>query len=70
MPRWTPESRAKQRLLIQNWQPWRQSTGPLTASGKASSSRNADKGGQREYLRRISRLLREAANFAGHTGRH
>ena len=41
MPRWTPESRAKQAELIRTWRPWEQSTGPKTAEGKAVSSMNA-----------------------------
>ena len=41
MPRWTPESRAKQAELIRRWRPWEQSTGPKTAEGKAVSSMNA-----------------------------
>jgi hypothetical protein len=45
MPRWTTEARAKQSTLITAWQPWRASTGPRSAGGKAKVSRNADKGG-------------------------
>ena len=41
MPRWTPESRAKQAELIRTWKPWEQSTGPRTDAGKAVSSMNA-----------------------------
>jgi hypothetical protein len=33
--------RARQALLIHSWRPWRSSTGPKTAAGKAASSRNA-----------------------------
>lgn len=40
---WTDERRARQASLIRQWQPWRKSTGPRTAQGKAISSRNAYK---------------------------
>lgn len=42
---WTPERKARQAALIRTWKPWERSTGPKTAAGKASSSRNADKPG-------------------------
>lgn len=38
---WTAERRARQALLIHQWQPWQNSTGPRTIQGKAVSSRNA-----------------------------
>ncbi|QZA80689.1 hypothetical protein [Deefgea piscis] len=38
---WTDEQRQRQRELIQRTQPWRKSTGPVTAAGKAVSSQNA-----------------------------
>ncbi len=37
--------------------PWKHSTGPRTADGKARSSGNAWKGGHREVLRKLARLL-------------
>lgn len=40
MPRWTTESRQRQRELIQTWQPWQNSTGPQTEHGKRMSSLN------------------------------
>jgi len=39
--------------------PWEHATGPRTADGKASSSRNAYRGGTRETFREIARLMRE-----------
>jgi len=43
---------------VQQWRPWEQSTGPRTAAGKALVARNAYKGGTREALRTLARLLR------------
>ncbi len=56
---WTLERRARQAELIRNWKPWEQSTGPKTAEGKARVSQNAYKGGTREFLREMSRVLKE-----------
>lgn len=41
---WTVERRARQAELIRRTQPWKSSTGPRSASGKATSARNAYKG--------------------------
>ena len=57
---WTDERRQRQAALIRTWQPWRQSTGPLTAAGKARASRNAFKHSVREELRRIATFIAEA----------
>ncbi|OSZ75923.1 hypothetical protein CAP37_11330 [Hydrogenophaga sp. IBVHS1] len=54
---WTPERRARQAALIRTWKPWRQSTGPKTSSGKATASKNGYKGGHRQMLRQLSRLV-------------
>lgn len=59
MRRWTEEERKRQAERIRQWRPWEQSTGPKTEEGKAIASRNADKGGQRPFLRQLSRALRE-----------
>jgi hypothetical protein len=56
---WTPEQRAQQAAKISQWQPWTKSTGARTPEGKAASSQNAYKGGFREELRQLARLLRE-----------
>ena len=60
---WSPERRAMQAEAIRRWSPWQQSTGPRSAEGKASASRNADKGGgwlkERNELSQIRRLLHE-----------
>lgn len=41
MPRWDSASKNKQRLLIQQQQPWQKSTGPRSEYGRLVSSRNA-----------------------------
>ncbi|BBE10393.1 Uncharacterized protein MCB1EB_2232 [Mycoavidus cysteinexigens] len=61
---WTPERRARQRALIQQWRPWEKSTGPLTDEGKAKASANSLKHGGRskawrEQLKRIHALLHQ-----------
>ena len=56
---WTPERRAKQAELIRQWQPWKNSTGPTSADGKATASQNAWKGGVRPQLREVAKVLRE-----------
>jgi hypothetical protein len=57
--KWTPEQRAKQAALIQQWQPWKASTGAKTEQGKAVSSMNAYKGGQRAKERAKRKEWRE-----------
>lgn len=57
---WSPERRARQAELIQQWRPWEKSTGPRTAEGKARTARNGFKGGDRPKLRALSRELNEA----------
>lgn len=46
-------------MLIQQWKPWEQSTGPSSAEGRATSARNAWKGGTRPLLRDLVRALNE-----------
>lgn len=57
MTGWTPERRQRQSALIQNWNPWQQSTGPKSAKGKATVALNAWKGGQRAALRKLAREM-------------
>lgn len=45
MPRWTEESRDKQRQLCLKNKPWVHSTGAKTLEGKKASSRNSLKHG-------------------------
>ena len=54
----TPEHRKQQAERIRAWSPWEQSTGPRSPEGKATSSMNAWKGGHRELLRELARVLK------------
>ena len=49
--KWTDAQKAKQSLMISEWQPWQSSTGPKTSTGKAISSQNACKGRVRQMVR-------------------
>ena len=60
MRHWTARERQRQAVLIKQWQPWQHSTGARTLEGKAIASRNAYKGGERQQLKAISQLLRDA----------
>jgi len=55
----TPERKARQSALFQNWKPWDSSTGAKSAEGKAVSAKNAFKGGWQEELRQLSAMLKE-----------
>jgi hypothetical protein len=57
----TPEHRAIRAELIRHWKPWEKSTGPKTEQGKAQSAMRGYKGGTREMLRELARILREQA---------
>lgn len=57
MSGWTQERRQRQAELIRGWKPWEQSTGPKTIEGKGKVSRNAWKGGYREAMRGLARLV-------------
>jgi hypothetical protein len=56
---WTPERRARQAKLIQQWRPWEMSTGPKTQAGKERISQNAFKGCAWKQLRELVKALRE-----------
>lgn len=56
--KWTKEQRAAQSASIQEWKPWRHSTGATTATGKATISRNAYRGGARPLCRFTSWMFR------------
>ena len=65
----TAEHRRLRAELIQRWKPWEQSTGPRTGEGKATSSRNGYKGGERAALRALAMLLEDCRRTAeGKTG--
>ena len=51
------EHRRLRAELIRRWKPWKRSTGPRTEEVKATSSRNGYKGGERQTLRALAKLL-------------
>ena len=57
----TAEHRRLRAELIQRWKPWEQSTGPRSAEGKATSARNGYRGGERQSLRALAKLLHSFA---------
>jgi len=73
MRHWTPEERERQAALIRDWKPWKQSTGPITDAGKATSACNATTHGmrsaewvaERKLLNEIMRNFRNEAKMAG-----
>lgn len=64
---WTDEERQQQAALIRAREPWKRSTGPKTAAGKAIVSQNSVKDGLRggdfrqaaNLLARQNKLLKE-----------
>ena len=58
--KWTTEQKQWQREAIRRWKPWEQSAGPRSAEGKWRVARNAWRGGQREKLRELVRLVKRA----------
>lgn len=54
---WTSERKARQAELIRTWRPWEQSTGPTTPEGRLAVTRNAWRGGHRQKLRELARML-------------
>ena len=63
MPRWTPESRARQAALIHDWQPWTKSTGAKSDEGKAKVAANSPGRYFRERLRFVCWLARMTAHM-------
>jgi len=67
---WTPERRAQQAARIREQKPWLQSTGPKSAAGKATVSRNAFKGGYwrelRDMTRHLNKCLQEQQRVLDH----
>jgi hypothetical protein len=65
---WTPQARQRQAELIKQWQPWQHSTGAKTVAGKAICARNAYKGGERQRIKAIHQLLRDAKCLLNEVG--
>lgn len=57
----TPEHRALRAELIRQWKPWEKSTGPKSEEGKRRSAMRGYKGGTRQLLRDLARMLLEQA---------
>lgn len=57
---WTMEQRQRQAEAIRRWKPWKQSTGPRTAQGKAKVSGNAYTGSGWAELRQAIKALNQA----------
>ena len=57
--KWTKHQRETQSRAIKNWTPWDSSTGPRTAQGKATSSKNSFKHGcDSMWVKRLRQLER------------
>ena len=56
---WTPDRKAHQAKLIQQWRPWEKSTGPKTQADKEEILQNAFKGGTRKQFRDLAKALPE-----------
>ena len=55
---WTLEQRIQQSEAIRRWMPWKQSTGPRTPEGEATTSRNVFKHCAREdTAQQLEKLL-------------
>ena len=67
---WTLERRQRQAEAIRSWSPWEQSTGPKSHEGKARSSRNAWRGGHRQQLRDLARMVNGEIRAARETLAH
>jgi hypothetical protein len=71
---WSLERRARQAALIRNWRPWKHSTGPKTAAGKARCCDNALKHGladraqrdRRRAVRHECKMARQVLLLAAH----
>jgi len=46
--------------LIRRWKAWERATGPKTPEGKARSAMRGYKGGERQRLRELRKVMREA----------
>jgi len=62
-PQWIPERRKRQSELVRQWKPGEKSKGPQSPDGKARSSRNAWKDGQRPELRELAHMVTAEVQF-------
>lgn len=61
---WSKERRERQAELIRQWQPWAKSTGPKSAEGKERVARNAWRGGHRQKLRELAKMVNDEIRAA------
>lgn len=54
---WTVERRKQQAELIRQWAPWDKSTGPKSQQGKERVARNRWRGGNRQQLRALTKIV-------------
>ena len=54
---WTLERRKQQAELIRQWKPWAKSTGPKSQEGKERVARNPWRGGHRQQLRALTKMV-------------
>ena len=54
---WTLERCKRQAELIRQWKPWAKSTGPKSQEGKERVARNASRGGHRQQLRALTKMV-------------
>lgn len=64
---WSKERRERQAELIRQWQPWAKSTGPKSAEGKERVARNAWRGGHRQKLRDLAKMVNAEIRAARQT---
>lgn len=61
---WTPEARAAQSALMHRLKPWKKSTGPRTAAGKAKAAKNSYKTGlHAKPMRQARKYFRQCRDF-------
>ena len=65
---WTAARKARQRVLIHNWRPWENSTGPKSEEGKVRSAMRGFKGATRPMLRALAKVLRQQREFIEEVG--
>ena len=57
----TLEHRLMRSRLIQQWKPWKRSTGPKTTEGKKTAARNVFKGARRPTLQSVRQTLAKSS---------